>query len=252
MPRKREQEVFTFKELSSKAQKKALEHYRQVLWDSSDADAVSDMFKDILRERGFNDPEVGWSLGYSQGDGVCFWGRIDLYDFFKWALHGDDPKYTKRMKGQVRPFLRLSFVADALVRHESRNCHWNSMEVEVQLSGSEVDLVPKPLRDQVQALLEGRPHQRWVGPKEWRPSAGRPHPHVEAALVKAREQWKELETKTAKEFETFMEQWVKDTSKELEKMGYAEIEYRTSDEYIEEFFEGNKFEFDVDGDKVKN
>lgn len=251
MPRKREQEVFTFKELSPKAQKKALEHYRQVLWDSSDADAISDMFKSVLSERGFSDPEVGWGLNYSQGDGVCFWGSIDLYDFFKWALHGDDPEYKKRMRGKVRQFLPLSFVVGVRVRHEGRECHWNSMQVEVELTGSEIDLVPKALRDQVQDLLDDRRAPRWVGPKEWRPSAGPRRPHVEAALIKAREKWKEIETKTANEFGTFMEQWVKDTSKELEKMGYAEIEYRTSDEYIEEFFAGNEFEFDVDGDKVK-
>jgi hypothetical protein len=40
---------------------------------------------------------------------------------------------------------------------------------------------------------------------------------------------------------------VKKTSKELEKMGYAEMEYKESDEGISEFFTSNEYEFREDG-----
>lgn len=83
------------------------------------------------------------------------------------------------------------------------------------------------------------------------PETIKPSPQLQAAMDKAALEWKRLED-LMPPFETFMEQWVKDTSKELEKIGYDEIEYRTSDEYIEEFFNANEFEFDVDGDRVKN
>jgi len=102
MPRKREQEVFKYQELSSEAKEKARDHYRESMFD---ADHISEQFKSILVERGFKDSggafDVNWSLGYCQGDGVCFWGHIDLPTFFKWALKGDDPK-DEGQSGTVR------------------------------------------------------------------------------------------------------------------------------------------------------
>lgn len=301
MPRKREQEVFTFKELSPKAKERALERYRDHMWDQGETDDLSDQFKSILSERGFKNPDVGWSLGYNQGDGVCFWGDIDLPKFFEWARRGDDPKYSKAMKSKVGPFLPLGpFVSVSVLSDDRRYCHWNSMDVAMELRGEGVQLVPKSLRDEALDHIDRlqnaareydrklfqvheermAPVREWrrraedreklirKGPKEWRPLpriGPKPEPlnipdpipevieappRIQAAFDKATLEWKRLED-LMPSFEEFMKQWVEDTSRELEKMGYDEIKYRTSDAAIEEFFEGNEFEFLEDGTVVR-
>lgn len=65
------------------------------------------------------------------------------------------------------------------------------------------------------------------GPKDWFP--GKPS--------------REL----VKRFEEYVKADVKDISKELEKTGYAEMEYKESEEYIADLFEANEYEFTEDG-----
>jgi hypothetical protein len=221
MPRKHEELVYTFEELSDAAKKKALDYYRDLQHEHFDSRDLTDQFKSILKERGFTDRvEVGWSLGHCQGDGVAFWGRIDLKDFFKWASSGEHPEYTERMKGAVK-FSPLAPHVGVVVTHSGRYYHWNSMEVELGYDEDELK------------HASGKPWRH--GPKDWRP----------------RDQ-KEVDlTGLIPEFQKYMEQWVKDTSKELEKNGYAELEYQSSDDYVKEFIEANDFEFYEDGSPFK-
>jgi hypothetical protein len=43
---------------------------------------------------------------------------------------------------------------------------------------------------------------------------------------------------------------VKDVSRALEKIGYDEIEYRTSDEVIADLLRENEYEFDAEGNPI--
>lgn len=213
MPRKHEELVYTFEELSSKAKKEALDYYRNLQHEYFDSENLTDQLKNILEERGFTDKvELGWSLGYSQGDGVAFWGDIDLKNFFDWIRKREHPEYSDRMKGALR-FSALAPYVKVTVLHQGRYYHWNSMEVNLLYDSDE---------------LKSASVKR-IGPKEWTPRGTQDI------------------TGLIPEFEKFMDQWVKDTSKELEKYGYAEIEYQTSDTYLEEFIEANGLEFHEDG-----
>jgi hypothetical protein len=73
---------------------------------------------------------------------------------------------------------------------------------------------------------------RSIGPKDWFP--GKPTSEL------------------IKEFQSDLEEDVKDISRELEKIGYAEIEYRQSEEYIADMFEANDFEFTEDGRRFRS
>jgi hypothetical protein len=75
-------------------------------------------------------------------------------------------------------------------------------------------------------------------------------PHLQGALDQAETRWTEIEILRTG-FEKWLEEWVKHVSRELEKIGYAEIEYRQSDEAIIEFFNGNEWEFLEDGERWK-
>jgi len=124
----------------------------------------------------------------------------------------------------------------------------------------------RPVRDW-ERRKEERERSTRKGPKEWRPNVflKKPEPldildpikdipelppHVKMAFDKAHAEWQELETRLPA-FEEFMKEWVEDTSRELEKMGYDEIEYQESGEALEEFFDANEIEFEKDGTPVK-
>lgn len=298
MPRRESKDIYKFHELSPEAKEKALEYYRRIFSEVFDPDELSDQFKSILEERGLKDAKLSWSLGYSQGDGVAFSGYLNVPEFFNWALVGDDPKYKKLMRSKVKPFLDLErFVGVGIRDIGTHYHHWNSMEIDVSIVQSPIDLVSRKMYDQVLryvsqrqeakaeyerakysvAYERNRPISEWEkekrrrdaivsqGPTEWAPLRIMPSPidipdpvlkqiqepkSVKAALDKAEAEFARLEAMIP-EFENMIEEWAKDTSRELEKMGYAEIEYQSSDEYIQESIEANKYEFEEDGTAVR-
>ena len=67
-----------FSELRLQAQEFALseEQNRPGRFDWDDAEFLTEDFKSQLAEFGFEETEVYWSLGYCQGDGVAFYGRV--------------------------------------------------------------------------------------------------------------------------------------------------------------------------------
>ena len=84
-----EERTYSFNELSPEAQKKALEHYRDINTDYEDwADPIIEGFKeDLLNDFGFNEVYVQYSGFYSQGDGASFTGYCsDSEKFMKNGL----------------------------------------------------------------------------------------------------------------------------------------------------------------------
>jgi len=69
---------------------------------------------------------------------------------------------------------------------------------------------------------------------------------VAAAQTRVANAWKEFEELVA-EFESYLEDRIKEISRELEKAGYAEIEYHSGDDYITERLENLDWEFLEDG-----
>lgn len=74
--------------------------------------------------------------------------------------------------------------------------------------------------------------------------------HLREAVDQGEARWEAIETLT-NEIEEWLIQWVKDVSRELEKIGYAEIEYRQSDESIIESFNANEKQFLEDGEEFE-
>lgn len=68
-----------FSELARQAQEFAVseEQSRADRFDWDDAEFLTEDFKTQLAEYGFEGTEVFWSLGYCQGDGMAFYGRVD-------------------------------------------------------------------------------------------------------------------------------------------------------------------------------
>ena len=178
-------QLYDINELSEQAQEKAIDKLRELDYFGVESHDLTDQFKERLEEYGLP-TDVEWSLGYSQGDGVAFYGDVDVPKLLKTI--GEYDKYAYLIR-RYEPSVTLT--RNSWGYHYS---HFNTMDVDGE--------------------------SREVAPRE-------------------AEKWKEL---TA-----LIELRVRSVSKELEKMGYDEIEYRQEKEQIIEMAEANEMEFREDG-----
>lgn len=84
MPRKESVEVFKFDELSKKAKTTAINDYRNDLWeDDLLSEGITEVVRDILMTYLPWAPsdDIRWRLSHSQGDGVAFYGPVDIKMF---------------------------------------------------------------------------------------------------------------------------------------------------------------------------
>lgn len=112
--------VYKYNELSDEAKQRVLEDAAQFNMEVFNTDELTANFAETLKEYGFPTDKIEWSLGHCQGDGVAFYGDIDL-----------DTYLTKtKQRSKFRRFIN----ADAtIVRNSWGNhySHWNTMTVEL-------------------------------------------------------------------------------------------------------------------------
>lgn len=182
MPIKREIDVYQFDELPAKVKQRVIEAYREHAWDAYNTEALNNIFREQLESLGLPSSNIRWSLSFSQGDGVAFYGKFDIEDYLK---------ANKLMKefGALRALDPLPYAEIVKVGSHMYD-HWNTMRVHL---GPQTDLTPKK----------------------------------EALLSALREQ---------------IAQHIQVVSRGLEKIGYDEIEYQTSDEQIAEILRSNEYD----------
>ena len=128
-----------FSELNQEAQEIAVATERDTpqRFDWDDAEFLTEDFKSQLAEYGFEETEVYWSLGYCQGDGAAFYGRV----------------YPESLKEKDRQAARLidalHTAGDAIYIEitgaNNHYHHWNSMTVEIEFE-NEIDDEDLPAR----------------------------------------------------------------------------------------------------------
>ena len=91
-------------------------------WD--DARALTEDFKQQLTERGFDGVEVYWSLGYCQGDGVAFYGRVWAQDL------KEKDEQAKTLIGRLEK--AGDDISIEITGGGGHYHHWNSMTVEIE------------------------------------------------------------------------------------------------------------------------
>ncbi|MDQ3042363.1 MAG: hypothetical protein M3R11_08325 [Acidobacteriota bacterium] len=166
-----------FSELSHPAQEFVVseERERPERFDWDDAEFLTEDFKMQLAERGFEETKVYWSLGYCQGDGVAFYGRV-----YPESLKEKDCK-AKRLIAALEAAGDTLYIE--ITGEGGHYHHWNSMTVEIEFENeSEDEELPARLKIARSVLREN--------------------------------------------LEEYLAEKVKEMSRELEKSGYAEIEYQ--------------------------
>lgn len=295
MPKKKEYTLYTFKELSEKAQQKAIEDFRDDptnTWDDDDGDMLTETFEQDLQDHfGLGRMKVGWSLGYCQGDGVCFWGPVTVSEFLE----------REKEEKQFEMLLKMAQegLVSVKITREGRDCHYNSMDVEIESFATEENFQPEDLREKISEWndLKRRAIHDWEveklkvldknrapivewernvkeyerhmaqGPRAWSPRIQDPGPKPEPLRFpypsepvipvpdwllevkqKAEAGLKELERQVTN-FQGYLQERIQEISQELEKNGYAEMEYHRTDEYITELLENRDFEYLKTGER---
>lgn len=279
--------VLFYEDLSDDAQKSAIEWYRDQQnegWCVSD----SEMMTEMLQEQAayhfqLKTDELQWSLSYCHGDGVAFYGNLDL-DFLC-----ADRKEPMPEKGWPAEPSR-DRIAAIVYRLKSMHCevsahidganyhyhHWNSMSARVEITESlryrdrfyEVNEFcvhlskmlagSMPFPDSVihfddhgydDAMMD-RLHQAYVDEDDAAAMVCFDYFEEKGFDVTRlrltfdpKEPWEGL----ANDLEKAIDEYLKTASKYVEQVGYSELEYRDSDEAIEENIKANGYEFDEDG-----
>lgn len=113
--------LYEFSELSEKAQETALEQIAQEQMEWFEPDILTDQFAELLAEWGFPTDDIEWRLSHSQGDGVAFYGSVDVRQYLK-----KTKQLTKyRIILDKDPYVTI--VRNSFANHYS---HWNTMTVE--------------------------------------------------------------------------------------------------------------------------
>lgn len=190
-----------FEELSEEAKEFAVDNEKNSgrCFDNDDASFLTEDFQYQLAEKGFESVTVYWSLGYCQGDGVAFYGRV-----FTDGLKAKDINARKLIERLEKAGDEISFEIDGT---NNRYHHRHSMTVEVDFE-NETDEEDLPARLKIALPV-------------WRA-----------------------------EFECYLSEKVKEISDELEKSGYAEIDYRYSDERIRQELGDGENLYEKDGSLV--
>lgn len=301
MPKKKELLIYEFDELSEKAKEKAIELLVDdgKAWTDSDAESLSETFANDLADHfGLGDMEVCWSLSSSQGDGVAFWGKVNVEKFVETEIERTKSPEVERFR-KIVPFVSVKIL------HSGRYCHEMSMELESNFHGGPEDLMPDPVgqeymnwwydnsakqrywSEEKYKITEARRNpvaywekqkEKWErkklqpfkgkdSPKAWAPGQPGPMPselnlemppqpsqempaHLRAALDEAEREWPVIE-KTAAEFESYLLERIREISRELEEMGYSEMEYLRTREFMEQRIEDRGWTFLEDGRRYK-
>ena len=198
LARKRPKGLRFFNELIEESKESAIENERSSgrKFDEDDAAFLTEDFQNQLAEKGFEAVKVFWSLGYCQGDGVAFYGRVYADD-----IKGKDSEAKKLIE-------RLEKAGDEISIEITGVNNWyhhrNSMSVEIDFENkNEEEDLPARLKIALPALRE--------------------------------------------EFENYLSEKVIEISTELEKSGYAEIDYRYQDETISQHMSESDNLYEKDG-----
>jgi len=120
MPRKHEITIYTFDELSAKAQERAISDFRNSggYWTDFDHEDLVEDFKQQLKELELPTEEAFASIGFVQGDGVGFQGTLDWRNYieknklkeFKSLLESDEVDLqVKILMGRNSPFMHVEW-----------------------------------------------------------------------------------------------------------------------------------------------
>ncbi len=187
--------VYKFEELSPEAQARAIKTEIQRQYEYLELDTFNEDAKEQIKDAGFINPVLSYSLSYSQGDGLSFKadGFNKLTDLFIEVLGPGKEKTAKLLADNCTVILK---------GNTGHYCYAK--------------------RDQIDLYIEN---------------------YTSSINVTNTDRIDEVVSKALR----LLEDIYLDLCKKLEKQGYSEIEYLTSEECAKENLIANDVEFTADG-----
>ena len=205
MPKIIETTVYTFDELNDAAKENARQWFREA--DFFDSEEISENFATELAELGYPTDDIRFSLGYSQGDGMAFYGGIEhgpktLDSLIKRLIPKSSDRRILR-RNRKDSYGEYTILDNLYIKIECMNSHYNhynSMCVDWDYEGNEDLLTPAANR-------------------------------------------------VINDFIGSLKMDIKAVSMKLERSGYEIIEWRDSDEVIDESIIANEYTFTESGER---
>jgi hypothetical protein len=119
--------VYKFSELSEKVQAKVIERRQERNASDFESSNLTDQFDEIITEKGYTDMILRWSLGWCQGDGVAFYGKLNRDNLITIGKRVLDSIDFMRLPG----YLDIYDVEAKISGEHNHYHHWNSMEVDI-------------------------------------------------------------------------------------------------------------------------
>lgn len=204
--------LFTFNELSPEAQEKAIQHHRENAYLDAESMTISEGFMEVLYDKGYPTDNLEWSLNHCQGDGVAFYGWVDIKKVGNRLLEGRQLDLFNAIQDNQLS-LDANIARNTYGYHYS---HWNTMRIE--MDGDDIETMIEYLYPEI---------DNGDSPEEFS------------------KKYREIE-ELIEHLEKAILSDVQSTSRELERSGYESFDYYYSDEYIKESLEDG-YEFTADG-----
>jgi len=270
MPRTKTITLYEFDELSDKAKERARDWYRESEAHFFDAE---DFEEHVLREHveyhfRLKLPKCRWSLNHCQGDGVAFYGAIDL-DFLMDDGDARPDQLTSRetleeIRSLVRDLRGLGYSLRADSDGEGNgNHHWNSMRatltaeegpnlsrygLRAAITDEMLLAMEPPMLATVSELLEGDDWAPLLIACDWLDEQG-----FDTALIRAivapGDGCSAAEAMVER-LQELLDEYLTAASRSAGKAGYEELEYRDGPECIDENIRINDFTFTADGKRM--
>lgn len=215
---------FYYNELNAEAQERARESYRMSDSGAIEGEFIGEIFMESLEERGLPTDDVEFSLSYSKGDGVAFYGRVEMTQKLLNKLDMTDDSRMYIEQAQARGW---TVDADIVRNHWATHySHWNTMDVELDADDAE-NIAEELFEDDLSAYEDGTDeYSEWL------------------------EYYAYLIEDALDQLEVALSQYVKEVSRELEADGYLMLDYYESDEYIADTLEANDYVYNEEGVQV--
>lgn len=215
---------FYYHELSAEAQERVHESYRMSDCGAIEGEFIAEKFEDELIFLGLPSDDVEYSLSYSQGDGVAFYGRVEMTQKLLDKLDLTDDSRMFLEQAQARGW---SVDADIVRNHWATHyAHWNTMDVETYADDA-ASIAEDLFEDDLSAYEDGT--------DEYSEQLGHYVDLIEDALD---------------QLEEALSQYVKEVSRELEADGYSMLDYYESDDYISETLKDCDYVYNEEGELV--
>ena len=133
MTREKTIKVYSFDELPPKIREKIVESTQRRLYEDLEPELITECFEQVLEEEGMPADDIRWRLSNCQGDGVAFYGTIDVSEYVK--AQKDKQNFTQAEWDLISKADQDGQLSIKIEKSRAFHMydHWNTMIVDMEM-----------------------------------------------------------------------------------------------------------------------